>query len=49
MYWSDWGANPKIESANYDGTNRRTLIDTGVTWPNGLAIDYEGKRTQRNY
>ncbi|GFO20012.1 low-density lipoprotein receptor [Plakobranchus ocellatus] len=44
MYWSDWGSSPKIEAANYDGSNRRTLIDTGLTWPNGLAIDYEANK-----
>ncbi|XP_071943214.1 low-density lipoprotein receptor-related protein 2-like [Antedon mediterranea] len=41
MYWSDWGAEPKIERASIIGHYRETLIDTDITWPNGLTIDYE--------
>ena len=44
MYWSDWGIPAKIERASMDGMNRQVLIDTGVTWPNGLAIDYQLQR-----
>ena len=44
MYWSDWGSHPKIEVAGMDGSDRRTLIGTNLTWPNGLAIDFEKKR-----
>lgn len=46
MYWTDWGANPKIERAGMDASNRGVIISTNLTWPNGLAIDYE---TQRLY
>lgn len=46
MYWTDWGANPKIERAGMDASNRVVIISTNLTWPNGLAIDYE---TQRLY
>ena len=35
MYWTDWGATPKIERASLDGTQREVLVDTGLTWPNG--------------
>lgn len=44
MYWSDWGEKPKIERAGMDGSDRRDLISTNLTWPNGLAIDFEEKR-----
>ena len=44
MYWSDWGEPAKIERASMDGMKREVLIDTGVTWPNGLAIDYQLQR-----
>jgi sugar lactone lactonase YvrE len=44
MYWSDWGKNPKIEIAALDGLERRVLISTNLTWPNGLAIDFEKNR-----
>ncbi|XP_033127863.1 low-density lipoprotein receptor-related protein 2-like [Anneissia japonica] len=41
MYWSDWGTQPKIERASIVGHYRETVIDTDITWPNGLTIDYE--------
>ncbi|KAI8771509.1 low-density lipoprotein receptor-related protein 4 [Biomphalaria glabrata] len=41
LYWTDWGAQPKIEAASYDGSNRRTLVNNNIKWPNGLAIDYD--------
>ena len=44
MYWSDWGSSPSIKKASLDGSNVETVINTGVTWPNGLAIDVEEKR-----
>ena len=42
MYWSDWGETPKIERAYLDGSGRSVLINTSVSWPNGIAIDYMG-------
>ncbi len=44
MYWTDWGANPKIERAGMDASNRTVIISTNLTWPNGLAIDYSTER-----
>lgn len=44
MYWSDWGQTPKIEKSFMDGSNRRTIIDSDLIWPNGLAIDFAKKR-----
>ena len=44
MYWSDWGEPAKIERASMDGSDRIVLHDTGLTWPNGLAIDYQLQR-----
>lgn len=44
IYWTDWGASPKIEKASYDGSNRQTLASTDLKWPNGLAYDYEENR-----
>lgn len=46
MYWTDWGVNPKIERAGMDASERTVIISTNLTWPNGLAIDYQ---TQRLY
>lgn len=44
MYWTDWGANPKIERAGMDASSRMVIISSNLTWPNGLAIDYETRR-----
>lgn len=45
MFWSDWGSPAKIERANMDGSDRKTVITgNGVGWPNGLAIDYKAGR-----
>lgn len=43
IYWTDWGAHPKIEKSNYDGSNRQTLIDSGLKFPNGLVYDGTSK------
>ncbi|XP_046386652.1 prolow-density lipoprotein receptor-related protein 1 isoform X2 [Ischnura elegans] len=44
MFWSDWGANARIEVARMDGTGRQTLVESRVYWPTGLAIDYPARR-----
>ena len=44
MYWTDWGDNPKIEKAGMDGLDRNVIVTRNLTWPNGLAIDYEHSR-----
>lgn len=44
IYWTDWGNTPRIEYANMDGSNRRVIADTHLFWPNGLTIDYAGRR-----
>lgn len=41
MWWSDWGRNT-IEMANMDGSGRKVIVDKGVEWVNGLALDYSG-------
>lgn len=44
MFWSDLGKNPRIERAGMDGQDQIILISRNLTWPNGLAIDYEKSR-----
>ncbi|XP_076455166.1 scavenger receptor cysteine-rich domain-containing protein DMBT1-like [Babylonia areolata] len=44
MYWTAWGKQPKIEKANYDGTQRQALVSTDLTWPNALALDIPDQR-----
>ena len=40
MFWTDWNRKaPKVETANMDGTNRRTIVDSDLSLPNGLTID----------
>ena len=46
MYWTDWGIISKIERANLDGTNRTVLVNTSLSWPNGIAVDFS---TQKIY
>ena len=43
MYWTDWGANPKIEQAQMDGSARRAIVTGNLAWPNGLTIDQATK------
>ena len=44
MYWTDWGSTPKIEQANLDGSNKRTIVQGQLKWPNGLVIDAASRR-----
>ena len=46
VFWTNWvkigeGSHSKIERANLDGTDRRTVVHSGVVWVSGLAIDYQ--------
>jgi len=38
LYWTDWGADAKIERAALDGTERSVIVDANLEWPNGLTI-----------
>ena len=42
LFWTDWGDEPKIERANTDASDRVTLVDSDLMWPNGLHIDFTG-------
>lgn len=44
MYWTDWGIVSKIERANLDGSNRTVLVNTSLSWPNGIAVDFADQR-----
>ncbi|XP_060603980.1 low-density lipoprotein receptor-related protein 4-like isoform X2 [Ruditapes philippinarum] len=40
MFWTDHGYNPPyVARANMDGTDVKQIINNGLVWPNGLAID----------
>ena len=44
MYWTDWGANPKVEKAEMDGSGRRSIVTANLAWPNGLTLDQATNR-----
>ena len=44
MYWTDWGAIPKIERAGMDGSERQAIVTGNLVWPNGLTIDQTTNR-----
>lgn len=45
MYWTDWDrANPRVESANMDGTDRRIVVENLDGLPNGLVFDFQQRR-----
>ncbi|XP_077987404.1 low-density lipoprotein receptor-related protein 6-like [Glandiceps talaboti] len=48
LYWSDYGINPKIETATISGQDRTTLLssdlDENVGRPHGLALDYQSNK-----
>ena len=44
MFWTDWGATPKIEKATLSGTQRVAIVTTNLTWPNGIELDIGNKR-----
>lgn len=39
LYWTDWGASPRIERISYDGSTRQTLHSFNLFWPNALTLD----------
>lgn len=43
MYWTDWGNVARIEKSSMDGRNRSVIHNTSLTWPNGLALDFQNQ------
>ncbi|XP_030628050.1 low-density lipoprotein receptor-related protein 1B [Chanos chanos] len=41
MLWTEWGQNPRISRACMDGSDWTVLVNSEITWPNGLSVDYE--------
>ena len=44
MFWTDWGAYPKIERTTLSGNQRLTIISTNLVWPNSIDLDRGNKR-----
>lgn len=42
LFWST--LNDGILSSSMDGTEKRALVEYGVEWPTGLAMDYPNRR-----
>ena len=40
MFWTDWGAEEKIQQANLDGTDIVDLVTTELFKPMGITVDY---------
>uniref|UniRef100_A0A3Q3BE47 Low-density lipoprotein receptor-related protein 2-like n=1 Tax=Kryptolebias marmoratus TaxID=37003 RepID=A0A3Q3BE47_KRYMA len=41
LYWTDWGYPAKIERATLGGNFRTAIINSSLSTPNGLSLDYE--------
>ena len=41
LYWTDWGSPAKIERSTLGGNYRTAIINTSLSTPNGLSLDYE--------
>ena len=46
MFWGDQGTR-RVERVNLDGTNRQTIIQDGLVWPNQLAFSYTHRSVHR--
>ncbi|KAK3604528.1 hypothetical protein CHS0354_000350 [Potamilus streckersoni] len=44
MFWTDLGSNPHVGRAQMDGQESIQVINTSVTYPNGLALDFSANR-----
>lgn len=45
IYWSDWDQlNPRIERCHLDGSNRRAIVTSDLSFPIGLVIDFSNRR-----
>ncbi|CAG5124929.1 unnamed protein product, partial [Candidula unifasciata] len=42
IFWTDRGSIPKIERANLDGSDRKTIVFSEVSWPSSIALDLFG-------
>ncbi|XP_076784335.1 low-density lipoprotein receptor-related protein 1B-like [Arvicanthis niloticus] len=41
LFWTEWGQVPCIGKARLDGSEKVMIVSMGITWPNGISIDYE--------
>lgn len=43
MFWTDWGSTERIESSGLDGKDKRTIVTSGMFWPNAVTLDLNKK------
>ncbi|TRY92935.1 hypothetical protein DNTS_033821 [Danionella cerebrum] len=41
IYWTDWGTPAKIERATLGGNFQKAIVNTSLSQPNALSLDYE--------
>ncbi|XP_059387967.1 low-density lipoprotein receptor-related protein 2 [Carassius carassius] len=41
LYWTDWGSPAKIERATFGGNFRIPIVNTSLSQPNALSLDYD--------
>lgn len=39
MFWSEIGSEPQIEQAGMDGSERKVVVSSGLSWPVSLTVD----------
>jgi len=39
LFVTEWGRIPRIVRMNFDGSNHKSIINTDIVWPNGIAVD----------
>lgn len=44
IFWTQWGTQVNIQRALLDGSNRKVIVSTDLSYPNGLSIDYDRKK-----
>ncbi|KAF7998627.1 hypothetical protein HCN44_011035 [Aphidius gifuensis] len=44
LFWTEWGNHRSILRSYLDGTNKKTIISTDLSYPNGLSIDFDSKK-----
>lgn len=44
LFFSDWSHSARIERCALDGSNRKVIINSGLGFPTGLAIDFDIKK-----
>ena len=40
LFWIQRGSNPRIESSNLDGSDRRLLHNTQISWPEDITVEH---------